>query len=289
MRYVYAEDVIGTTDGLSGCRGCGGFGQSGPYSAAVAKLQQSLKSIAAETDDVDYDPGKVDGKYGLETHAALLRVSRDFLEPQGLVESTCRSTCNTLRLRARSACADCIEQILRAYNDARLRLTTHETGVGVSLQDLAGFGSTDADTPNRLTDAEIAEVADRYKAFLDAYIAKYGDGGELDPRQIARREGVSLEEAERLAAERRAAAEGPAPAPSSPSAGKPPIQKAGFSWWWLVLFLGLGGAMWYAWRKRREEDERGWTLPEDVTEYTGLGRRPSRKSLPPLGGCGCGG
>lgn len=272
MRYVYAEDVIGATSALGSCRGCGSFGQSGPYSAAVKKLQIALRAVAQATGNDDYHPGPADGLYGRNTHAALIRVSRDFLEPQGLVSKECRSTCNTLWLRAKSACQECLATILRAISASGQ--VSVDAGLGAS-------GPLPVSLPGEpdltLTEAEIAEIADRYGAFLDAYVARYGDGGQLDPAQIARREDVSLEEAERLAAERRAAQEGggttPPPTPTQP---RRQVQKAGFSWWWILLFAGLGGAAWYAWKKGKR------TSSKEVTEYTGLGRR--RGLLPPLGG-----
>lgn len=304
MRYAYTEDVIGTTSNLSGlgksggCRSCGGgakqaiqprrpamrglggFGQSGPFSAAVKKLQTGLRALATSVGNDDYHPGPADGLYGKNTHAAVLRVSRDFLEPQGLTTAECRSTCNTLALAAKSACADCLVTILRAYNGAQALPAAEETNVGVSLGAAVPDEPAGTPTPERLTDAEIAEIAGRYRAFLDAYVAKYGDGGVLDPAQIARREDVSMEEAERLAAARRG---GTPVTPGTTTPGQPQLQKAGFSWWWVALFVGLGGAAWYAWNQGG--GKRGRTSPSEVTEYAGFGRR----RLPPKGGCGCGG
>lgn len=290
MRYVYTEDVIGTTSALGGCRSCGGglqgFGQSGPYSDAVKRLQTGLRALAVALDNNDYHPGLDDGLYGRNTHAAILRLARDYLEPRGITSSTCRSTCNTLWLRAKGACADCLAQMLRGINDAFVGMTYGETDVPPEdaattitpeMQGFGGYGATDAGA-QRLSEADITEITNRYRAFLDAYVAEYGDGGQLDPAQIARREDVSMEEAERRAAERQAA-QAPAVPPPAPQ-----LQKAGFSGWWILLFLGLGTGAWYMWDQEQKKGGHK-KLPRQTQRATAH----ALHGLPPVGGCGCGG
>lgn len=146
-----------------------GFGQSAPASSAVSVLQASVKQYAQQTGNGDYDPGPVDGLYGKNTHAAILRLARDLLEPLVFSTAEMRSTCNTLRVNAKGACQDYLGTMLRGLN---------ETLPGLAL------------SPSQITDVQIA-----YTQWLDAYITEYGDGGELDPYQIARREDLPFEDA----------------------------------------------------------------------------------------------
>jgi hypothetical protein len=265
MRYVYVQDVIGTSNSLSGFAGA-----SAPYSAAVEKLQLDLQAFAEAAGNMDYHPGKHDGLYGKNTHAAVIRVTRDYLIPRGSIESTCQSTCNTLWARAAAACAECLGRMLASMNNLTITPVAPAESGSMELFGLRGTGDemevefpegipVDEEPSNvasgRLTDAEIAEVVAAYRQFMVAYVAEYGDGGQLDPQQIMRREDVDRETAERLAEERRRAAEVVPPAPTP--------HKAGFSWWWLLLLAGVGGAAWYAYRKSQE--------PEDVSEYSGCG------------------
>lgn len=207
------------------------FGQSASSQPAVSKLQSRLRVIADETGNMDYHPGPVDGQYGMNTHAAILRISRDYLEPEGLVSSTCRSTCNTLWARAKSACKDCLGTIL-----------------GAMAQKVDGVD---------LSSADINDIANAYGEFLDAYIAKYGDGGQLDPAQIARREDVSLDEAERLAMER-SGETGDTVAEADIQQTPPPTRAAKFPWLAVglvvVLVGGAAAAGWYYSRKGETEE-----------------------------------
>ena len=281
MRYVYIEDVSGSEAslrGLRGCRSCGGFaGASAPYSAAVEKLQRHLAALADAAGSLDYHPGKIDGLYGPDTHAAVIRVTRDYLIPRGSIESTCQSTCNTLWARAESACAECLGRMLASMNNLTIAVAQ---AVSTSTGGFHGFRGTGdemevefpeepvepvepVEVPPPLTAAEIAEIVGRYRAFLAAYIAEYGDGGQLDPTQIMRREDVDRETAEQLAAERRAEAEAAAAALVKP----PSPRKAGFSWWWLLLFAGVGGGMYYAYRRSQQ----GGADPDEVEEFSDCG------------------
>jgi peptidoglycan hydrolase-like protein with peptidoglycan-binding domain len=202
----------------------GAFGQSAPARPAVTALQRALRAYATSTGDMDYHPGPADGAYGMNTHAAVIRFSRDVLEPAGIVSRTCRSTCNTLRSSSKAFCKDCLAQMLTSMADARL------PGLSLSGED-------------------VGEIAAAYGEWLDAYIARYGEGGELDPAQIARREDVSLEEAARLAAERSGATPGgdTVAVTEIPSGG--PAMAAKFPWLAVLLVAGvLGGtaaAGWY--------------------------------------------
>lgn len=202
----------------------GAFGQSAPPRPAVTALQRALRALATSAGDMDYHPGPADGAYGMNTHAAVIRFSRDFLEPEGTVSATCRSTCNTLRSSSKSFCKDCLAQMLAAAAGGKLP--------GLSF-----------------TPADIDAVTAAYGEWLDAYIAQYGEGGELDPAQIARREDVSLEEAARLAAERSGTTPGgdTVAVAEIPSGG--PAVTAKFPWLAVVLVAGvIGGtaaAGWY--------------------------------------------
>lgn len=158
-----------------------GFGQSAPASSAVAAFQASAKQYAQQTGNVEYDPGPVDGLYGKNTHAAILRLSRDLLEPLIFSTAQMRSTCNSLWVKAKSACQDYIGTMLRGLN---------ETLPGLAL------------SAAQITDVQIA-----YTQWLDAYVTEYGDGGVIDPEQIARREDVPMDEAELLADARAAEAD----------------------------------------------------------------------------------
>lgn len=244
MPYVFTKEYFP----LAGCNSCGGggfgsFGASAPRSDAVLKLQQALKDYAAQSDNVDYDPGPLDGQYGKNTHAAVIRLGVALLG--WTAGPGCQSQCNTLRTEVKSVCADCIE--------------------GALPEMATKLGSVSFDS------GEVRAIVAAYRAFLDAYIAEYGEGGELDPAQIARREGVDLEEAERLAAARRAeeeaarlaaaeaarlAAEEEAARRAAAGGAGPGIQRAGFSgWWWVVLFVGLGGGLMYAAYKDKQKQE----------------------------------
>jgi hypothetical protein len=171
MRYLYVDP----SDPFSALRG---FGVSASASSAVSLAQQALKSYALDTGNIDYDPGPVNGLYGRNTHAAILRVARDTLESLLFSTPEMRSTCNTMRSEAKSACQDYIGTMLRGMN-----------------QTIPGLA---------LTPEQIEEVQKAYVLFLEAYIIEYGEGGELDPAQIARREDVPIDEAAVLAAERAA-------------------------------------------------------------------------------------
>lgn len=247
MPYVFTKEYFP----LAGCSSCGGggfgaFGASAPRSDAVLKLQQALKQYAADSDNIDYDPGPLDGQYGKDTHAAVIRFGRDALG--WTAGPGCQSQCNTLETAEKGRCAGCIETALPEM--------------------AAKLGSVSFDT------GEVRAIVNAYRQFLDAYIAQYGEGGLLDPAQIARREVVSLEEAERLAMERRAAedaarlaaaeaarlaAEEEAARRAAAEGGAGPgIQRAGFSgWWWVVLFVGLGGGLMYAAYKDKKQQEEG--------------------------------
>lgn len=173
-RYLFVDP----SDALGALRG---FGQSAPASSSVAAFQTVAQQYARDVGNVDYDPGGVDGLYGKNTHAAIIRLARDLLVPEGIVPQTMCSTCNSLWVRAKGACQDYLGTILSALN---IRLP------GLAL------------SPSQISDIQIA-----YTQWLDAYITEYGDGGELDPMQIVRREDVPVDEAVALAAERAAEAD----------------------------------------------------------------------------------
>ena len=211
----------------------GGFGQSAPSNTAVVKLQKALKQLSETAGEPGYDPGRADGNYGRDTHAGVIRVCHDVLG--WTAGPGCQSMCNTLRTAAESACAQCIAEALPALTVAM------------------------PDTWPEFSPAEVDAVVSSYRAFLAAYIAEYGEGGELDPAQISRREDVPMDEAERLAAERlaeadRLAAEESARVAAAAAAGAASgVRRAGFSWWWVVLFVGVGSGLWFATRKGKGE------------------------------------
>jgi hypothetical protein len=221
MPYVYTKEFIPQANEFMGF---GAFGQSAPANSAVRELQRALKQVSVDLDNTDYDPGPVDGRYGRNTHAALIRVGRDMLG--WTAGPGCQSQCNTLRSAVQEVCADCIAEALPQLADKM-------PATGLSL-----------------SSADVAAIVGAYKDFLNAYIAEYGEGGELDPLQIARRDGMSIEEATEVAEARRAAAEGSdtvATTAGSGTTNRPgqQLQQAGFSWWWVVLFAGIGSGLVY--------------------------------------------
>lgn len=212
------------------------FGQSAAPRPAVGKVQHALRALYASTNNEDYFPGPEDQAYGLNTHAAILRISRDFLEPAGRSDATCRSQCNTLASSAKSVCKDCLAAMLAAM-------------AGTALPGLS------------LSSEEINSIADAYGEWLDAYIAKYGEHGEFDPAQIARREGVSLDEAARLAAERVGAT---TPAGDMVASGEIPaggVQAAKFPWLAVLLATGVVGGTVVAGMYAEHKGKRGVTTP----------------------------
>lgn len=225
----------------------GGFGQSAPSSTAVVKLQKALKQAAETAGVPGYDPGRVDGNYGRDTHAGVIRICHDVLG--WTAGPGCQSMCNTLRTAAEAECARCIAEALPALTIAL------------------------PDSWPEFSPAEVDAVVASYRAFLAAYIAEYGEGGELDPAQIARREDVSREEAERLAAERQAEADrlAAAAAAAVAAAGAPVVRQAGFSWWWLVLFGAIGSGLWLATRKTEKKPKKLTRGKRDALDFGGLG------------------
>lgn len=203
----------------------GAFGQSAPVATAVEKLQHWLVESGFEL-------GQPDGAYGLNTHAALIRAMQ-----AADVPATHTSTCNTLRLRAKSACADYLRQFLATLGD---------------------FYPDD-----------IEEIVHAYRLFLDAYVAKFGDGGEVDPRQIARREGVGLDEAAQIAEAREAAQAEETSMAEAAAIGEPVegggtsvvdarIAQARFPWSVVVIFGGLLVGTWLLGRYARKH-KRSWS------------------------------
>ena len=234
------------------------FGQSASPRPAVTAVQQALHALATSTGNADYNPGPVDGAYGENTHAAIIRAAKDFLEPAGLSTASCRSLCNTLASSAKSACGDCMTTVLGA-------LGSKVPGLGISA-------------------ADIASVVSAYKEWLDAYIAKYGEGGALDPMVIANQEGVSREEAERLAAERTAAAAAAAAALATGEIPSGAPATAKFPWLAVVLVTvvigGTAAAGWWLDRKGK----RGVTTPpphrERLYPVPWLSETPTRIGMP---------
>jgi hypothetical protein len=221
----------------------GAFGQSGAESAAVWKLQAGLRAFAA-TAGVDYNPGAPDGRYGKNTHAAVLRVARDYLEPTGKSTVSCRSLCNSLRARAKSGCAACLSDVILPAL----------TSVAASLA---------------LTPGEIADVVEGYRGFLDAYVAEHGDSGAAADEAMEVADETATPGDAGLPADTGlppGVGDGGTPAGDAVVSGEIPdgaVAKASFPWAAVVLAtVLLGGVVvgtWY-YTKRGEKGVR--TLPE---------------------------
>jgi len=244
------------------------FGQSAPYSPAVEKLQGALQKISTAEAEPLYYPGGKDGAYGLNTHAAFIRVARDYL---GWVTGPgCQSICNTLRVTSESACAACIKQALSQFSSI--------PAAGAS------FSATEA-----------TAVANAYSAFLRDYIASYGDavgdGGVTMSDDVVPPEAdalppavdpIPIEEPTELPPDTvltpsgDALTEGGGEDVFAPSGA----QQAGFSWWWLlvgVVAVGgvVGGVYYYS---SREDERRIATSPSRYPQFPTAKKLASRKA-----------
>ena len=207
MTYASAYGLFGSLSGASA-----------DFSPAVARVQNALKRYSDLKGNADYDPGEVDGKYGLGTHAALIRVVRDTLEPAGTSVAKCRSTCNTLRLSALSFCPTCIQSWF------------YSTQLPGWISDIS------------LTEEQIQEVVSAYKEWLTRWVSLHGEGGMTTPT-------VPNVAAESLVPED---TEEPSEVDIRQASAESPVQRAGFSWWWWILFGGIAIGLIYASSKGRK-------------------------------------
>lgn len=237
------------------------FGQSAAKRTAVVTLQKALHAFAVSSGNANYDPGATaDGRYGQNMQAAVVRVSRDFLEPAGLSTSSCRSIVNTWSTAAKSAGGDCMATILG-----------HLPGVVPGLA---------------LSSAEISEIVAAYKEFIDAYVAEYGDEGYTDPHAIANAQGISLDEATAIAAQRAAAAAAAASGVTTgggiPGGG---ASNASFPWLGLLVAGGIiGGTLGLGWYYDRKGKQGVVTPPrlrhEQIQPIPWLSSTPTRIGMP---------
>jgi hypothetical protein len=121
------------------------FGQSAPPNPAVGTLQRALTAHG-------YELGRIDNRYGQNTHAAVVRAMRDLRRSTGIGTAACQSTCNSQRTRSLGPCAQCL---------------------GSFLQSLVAFWPDLS-----LTQAEIRSIAGSYGSWLPEWIAQHGEGGE---------------------------------------------------------------------------------------------------------------
>lgn len=200
-----------------------GFGASAPYSAGVKKIQEALVQHGFEL-------GRPDGRYGMNTHAALVRalVANRFLTAQQ------QSSCNTLRSAAMSVCSNALR-------------------VGVIV--LMSKWSV------RISEGDGAALVGAYQAWLRARIAEEGEGEVADSDQevvIDTGEtaltqpdpGRPVWDGSRVAA-----------AVNRPEAIVEDVSiatglRAGFPWYWAFGLIAVSGAAVAAviWDRRRGQD-----------------------------------
>jgi hypothetical protein len=202
-------------------RGLDALGQSAPAVPAVAELQRALRLVWERTGNNDYFPGPDDGQYGLNTHAAILRMSRDYLESDGTIPTQYRSTCNTLSSSAKGVCGADLKAILSVLPGRIPELS--------------------------LSSNQIVSIVEAYGLFLDAYIAEHGDSGAPATDEPLPSTGETVVDTL------------PPPVDDSATASaEPPVQKVGFGTWLAVLLvLGVGGAgikLWYDNHKKKQRE-----------------------------------